>query len=285
MKNFLKIFILIFIVIIIVINYLSNVHITVVFKDLRPFEGKIPVYYKGLMIGKATDRFHSKDSQHTNVKITLYDKGLRLPLNTRAVLKKRIKNDKEYDYLELIYPLVPSERFIEENSHIHGSATVDVKEYLKNQTPEDLDKIKTNLMSASENLNSSLDAIFGLFVLIQDVLQENRANLKGSSHNLKETSANINRATKKIDNIIIEKQWNNTFDNIENSTGGLHGFTGRINGIADNINLSAPNFSSVLENTKCTMENINSISCGIRQTLSKNFGGLRLFFGRVIKEK
>ena len=278
MKKYILIFI-VFIVILSIFNYFANRHITAVFQDLRQFNGSLSVYYKGIKVGKATDKSHSKDALRTNVKITLFNKKLKLPLNTKAVLKKRVQNDREIDYIELIYPEVPSERYIKEYSHIHGYSTIDIKEYLKNQTPEDLDKIKSNLMSSSENLSSSLEAIGGMFILIQDILQENRENLKGSSHNIKETTDNINKVTKKFDNIVIEEQWNNTFNNIENSSGGLHNFTNNINKTITDVDNTIP---KTLENTKEITENLNSITCGIRQTLSKKFSGLRLFFGRVI---
>ena len=261
--------------------YFTHMHITAVFNNIRPIDGRIEVFYKGICIGKATDFTHSNDALRTYVKITLRNKKLKLPLNTKAVLKKRIKNDKEIDYIELVYPEVPSEKYIKENSHIHGYTTIDVKEYLKNQTPEDLDKIKSNLLTASENLYTTLDAIGGLFVLLQDILQENRANIKNSSSNFKDTTHNINKVTKKIDNIIIEEQWNNTFKNLENSTKGLHNFTHNINDTVTEFDKTMP---STLENTNQITENLNSITCGIKQTLKKNFGGLRLFFGKVIRE-
>lgn len=279
MRKFFVIFILA-ILSFVIINYFTNRHITAVFKDVRHFEGKIPVYYKGVVVGKATDKRHSNDYLRTNVKITIYNKKLRLPLNTKAVLKKRIKNDKEFDYIELIYPQVPSERFIDEHSHIHGHHTVDIKEYLKNQTPEDLEQIKNNILSASENLNTSLDALAGMFLIIQDVIGENRENLKNASRNLNKTTKNINTTTKKIDNIIIEEQWLNTFRNLENTTDGLHNLTHTVNGTASQADKTLP---ETLQNTNEITENVNSITCGIRQTLSKRFGGLRLFFGKVIE--
>ncbi len=263
-----------------IISYFSHRHFVAVFNDIRPFDGQINVYYKGVKVGKATDKVHSNDLLRTNVKITLWNKKLKLPLNTKAMLKKRIKNDQEIDYIELIYPQIPSERFISEHSHIHGYSTIDIKEYLKNQSPEDLDKIKSNLMTASENLYTTLDAIANMFILIQDILQENRGNIKGSSSNLKTTTENINNLTKKIDNIIIEEQWNNTFNNLENSTGGLHTFTHNINNTVTEFDKTMP---STLENTNQITDNLRSITCGIRQTLSKKFGGLRLFFGKVIE--
>ena len=280
MKKFLLLCLLILLAFIL-INYFCHLHFIAVFNDIRPFDGRIPVYFKGVKIGNAGDVTHNKNFIRTNVKITLRNKKLKLPLNTKAILKKRIKNDKEIDYIELIYPQTPSNRYIKDNSHIHGFSTVDLKEYLKNQSPEDLEKIKSNILSASENLYTSLNAIGSLFVLLQDILQENRGNIKNSSNNLKETTKNINRATKKIDNIILEEQWNNTFNNIENSTGGLHNFTNNINKTVTNFDNSMPD---TLKNTNEITQNLNSITCGIRQTLSKKFGGLRLFFGKVIQE-
>lgn len=276
MKKLLLILIIIFIFF--ALNYFSQMHITAVFSDIRPFDNNITVFYKGIPVGKVRRSSLSKDFQKTNLEISL-NKKLQLPLNTKAILKKRIKNDNEIDYIELIYPQIPSERFIKNYSHIHGYSTVDAKEYLKNQNPEDLDKIKTNLMTASENLYITLDAIGGMFVLIQDILQENRSNIKSSSANFKETTNNINKITKKFDNIIVEEQWNNTFSNIENSSSGLHLFTKNINSTITNANKTLTN---TLDNTNQITKNLNSITCGIRKTLSKNFGGLRLFFGKVI---
>ena len=279
MKNFIWIFIIIIFILIITV-YFSHRHFTVVFTDIRPFDKNISVYYKGILVGKTSSQSHSKDFLRTNVKITLYNKKIKLPLNTVAVLKKKIKNDYETDYIDLIYPNIASERFITENSHIHGISMVDIKEYLKNQNPEDLEKIKSNLLTSFENLSSSLEAIGGMFILIQDILQENRENLKSSSYNLQETSKNINKMSKKLDNIIIEEQWNNTFKNIENSTGGLHDFTSEINNTITNLNNSIP---ETLQNTNEITNNLSIITCGIRNTLSKKFGGLRLFFGKIIE--
>lgn len=278
MKKFVFIFV-VFILFICAVAYLSNRHIIAVFSYLRPFEGKIPVYYNGILIGKAKDKKHNIDLQKTNVKITLYNKNLKLPLNTKAVLKKQIKNDCEQDYIELIYPEIPSDRFITENSHIHGYATIDIKEYLKNQSPEDLDKIKTNLLAASENLNTSLGSLGDIFVLVQYILEDNRDNLKNSSRNIKEITQNINNASKKIDNSILEEQFSNTFKNIESSTENLHNFTYSIHQTSAEFRNTLPD---TLQNANEISSNLNSITCGIRNTLSKKFGGLRLFFGKVI---
>lgn len=260
-------------------NYKTHQHITLIFENIRPFEGKIPVFYKGLAVGKAVESYHSDDLQHTHIKITLYSKKLKLPANTEAVLKKRIKNKKEYDYLELIYPDSPDKETISENSFIHGKSTVDIREYFISHTIEDIDKIENNLIQASENLNLSLEALTGLFVVIQDMVQENRQNILEASHNLNQTSKNINTTTKKFENSIKTEQLKQTFDYIENSTDNLNKLTSNVSDATSEMNITTiPDINSTIKSANNLLGNLNSITCGIKQTLNKKFGGLRLLF-------
>ena len=48
------------------------------------------------------------------------------------------------------------------------------------------------------------------------------------------------------------------------------------------INKTMPNVGLSLKNFQGITSNLNSITCGIKQTLKKPFGGLRLLFGKVI---
>ena len=83
---------------------LSYTHIVVQFNELRPHEKNLPVYYKGIIIGKAEKKKHSNDYQHTLMKVVLYPKNLHLPINTEVELRQIVKNRKTKDYLELLYP-------------------------------------------------------------------------------------------------------------------------------------------------------------------------------------
>ena len=81
--------------------------------------------------------------------------------------------------------------------------------------------------------------------------------------------------TIKIDRAIKQKQLENILSDIENSS----------NGVVDTLNQlnqSYPNVDNSISQTKDILCNINAITCGIRKTLSKNFGLMRLFFGRPI---
>ena len=78
-------------------------YITVKFSELRPFHHRIPVYYKGIVVGKALDRNHTDDYKYTLVNVVLYAKNLMLPDNTKVLLKKEKRNnEKAHDFLELI---------------------------------------------------------------------------------------------------------------------------------------------------------------------------------------
>ena len=245
-------------------------HIKVEFEELRPFEHRIPVYYKGIMIGRASERKHGSDFKHTYVSVTLYPKNLMLPVNTEVLLKKLKRNKKESDFIELIYPKEPSQELISEGCILKGKATVDFEEYMRNQHPDDIAIIKENLTNASANLNYSLEALAQLFIILQDTVKENQPNIKG-------TTGNLYKATSKISDSINPEQISGTFSNIEQMTSNLNDTTAGVNG-------TLPQINSTLKNAQDIVANTNAISCGIRQTLRKKFGGLRLMFGRTINE-
>ena len=80
----------------------------------------------------------------------------------------------------------------------------------------------------------------------------------------------------KIDKAIKQQQLENTLSNIETST------TSIVSSL-DSLNSTMPNVDSSLNQTREMMCNLNAITCGIRKTLAKNFGLMRLFFGKVAK--
>lgn len=262
---------------IILFKQLTYTHITVRFKELRPFDAAIPVYYKGLIIGRAADRRHTNDYQHTLVKVVLYPRNLHLPINTTVLLKKEKKNKKEYDFLELVYPENPSDKLISNGTWLEGKTTVDLETFMKNQNPDDLEGIRANLASSAENLNMSLEALGQLFVILQDFVKENQPNVVG-------TTRNIEQATSKFNNSIKQEQLSNTFTNIETSTQNVQRITDSVYGTATDINKTIPNVNTTLRSTQELINNANTISCGVRQTLRKPFGGLRLIFGKTINE-
>ena len=250
-------------------KFSTYTYITAQFKELRPIKSSMPVYYKGLIVGRAKEAKHNDTFSHTLIKLVLYPKNLLLPSNTTVLLKKEKKKHKERDFLELIYPKEPTKTMLSNGSKIDGIATVDVDEFLSNRHPNELEEIKEDLAQSAKNLNYALSSLGMIFDNINEILEENKKNIF-------QTTKNVENMTIKIDKAIKQKQLENILSDIENSS----------NGVADTLNQlnqSYPNIDSSISQTKDILCNINAITCGIRKTLSQKFGILRLFFGQVVK--
>lgn len=259
-------------------------YITAEFKELRPFHNALPIYYKGIVIGKAKEKFHSEDFQHTLMNLELHKKHIMLPENTIVVLKKEKRNDKERDFLELVYPKEPSDIMLSNGSKIKGIATVDVDTFMSNQHPDDLEQIKQNLTNSTENLEVALAGLSELFILLQDVVKENEVNLANASKNLADTTGNLNQITNKFNSSVKQENLDKTMDGVNNSVQNLQAITSGLGTTTDSLNIAMPRVDATLYEVHGLASNANAISCGIRQTLAKRFGGLRLLFGKTIDE-
>ncbi len=252
-------------------------YVTAKFKELRPIHEKLPVYYKGLVVGKAREQRHSEDYNHTLIHLVLYPKNLLLPDNTTVMLKKEKHHDKERDFLELVYPKEPSTTMIADGAVLEGKATVDVDTFMANQNPDDLEAIKQNLAQSSENLNVAIEGLAMVFESVNEILKENRKNLYTTTGNLSKATRNLDNVTQKIDKSVQQKRLDNTISNLETLSANLNGTTTSVNGVI-------PHVDATMCQVQGLATNANAISCGVRKTLRKRFGGLRLLFGKVIDE-
>ena len=180
-------------------------YVTAKFRELRPIHEKLPVYYKGLVVGKAREQRHSDDFNHTLIRLVLYPKNLLLPENTIVMLKKEKHHDKERDFLELVYPKEPSNVMISNGSELEGKATVDIDTFMSNQNPEDLESIRHNLAESSENLNNALEGLSMVFESLNDILKENQKNLYTTTGNLSKATQNLDNMTTKFNKSIQQK--------------------------------------------------------------------------------
>ena len=273
MKNkliFLSLFI-IFIALYIAYKEFVCIHIFAKFKELRPLHNNIPVYYKGIVIGKTTGKKHSKDGAHTIIKMILYPNKLMLPVNTEVFLKKEKKDNKEKDFLEFIYPKNPSNILISNNSILNGFVSSDMDMFLASQNLEGLETMKENLIQTTQNL---LDASESLSELLDNI----NSTVVSSKKNIVDTTKNIENMTEKIDNSMRQDKLDNTISSIEESAQNI------TNMIADASDSIIPNINSTSDNVNGITENVNAITCGIRKTLRKRCGMIRLIFGQVIDE-
>lgn len=278
MKKFITILILIPIIFVIHFLYreINSFYITASFRDLRPFYGNIPVYYKGIKIGRAKDIRHSNDYENSLLRIQIFGKNHKIPDNAKIYLKKEVRGKSHYDYLELVMPETPSGKYIKEDSWLEGKCSIDIENFLRNQDPDDIENLRANLVKASDNLNVTLESVAGLFDLASGVLAENRPAFKKSVDNLETSTKNITNTTNKIDNAISEEQLSATLENIENITSKTNDITGNI------IDTSMVGVNEIITKTNCILDDANCITKGIRRSMSKPFGGFRLMFGKVV---
>lgn len=286
MKKVLVFFLILIILVlgIFLYNISTNMYITAKFRELRPFQEHLPVYYKGLVVGRASEKKHSEDYKHTFINIVLHKKNIMLPENTQVFLKKEKRDDKERDFLELIYPKEPSSIMISNGSVLEGIATVDVDTFMANLHPDDIEQMKQNLVQSTENLSIALEGLSELMVLLQDMVKENNKNFVVASKNIAQTTDNINQLSQKINGSLNPKTLDDSFQNIYRTTQNLNNISGNLTTTTQSFNVAMPQIDSILYEVHGVASNTNLITKGVKNTLSKRFGGLRLLFGRTVNE-
>ena len=265
-------------------------HITVKFTDLRPFHRHINVYYKGYKIGKTCKIKPSDDYQSTLVKVIIYPKNLKLPSNTTAILKKEKHLRTKIDYLELVAPKEPADTYLQNNDVIEGTSTVDAESFFASLDKNSLENVKKEIEQTVKNLNGMIEALSGIFVTVQEILNENRANINTTLRNLSLSSANLRSTTASLHSALSEQRLNSTFSSLDSTTANFSSGTTNLQAITTNIeqlsqalNSAMPQVETAITETGCLMKNLNEITCGIKNKLKTRFGGLRIFFGKVIE--
>jgi len=261
------------------IRLATNTKVIVKFKDLRPFHEKAPVYYKGFKVGHVIKIAPSGDYQNTIVTILIHPK-MKLPANTTAKLKVHKTRWMHRDYIDLLYPENPETAHLKNGSVISGETSIDIHSYLANVSPDTYKQMEENAAATLQNLNDTTGMLFSVFSIINNVLSESESDLKNTVGNFASTSKSSSQIIDKIDNAISQQQLENTLSNIQaatfNANAAVMGFTGT----ATSVNRTIPNINTTLEGVNSIVANVDEITCGVKHTMRKRFGGLRLFFGK-----
>lgn len=106
--------------------------ITVRFKEVPPvikFAGDVSVYYRGYKVGKATCKKLSNDQKYILFCVEINYKNLKLPINTKIVLKTQdLFGDR---YFEFIYPDKPDKKMLAHGDIVDGTAVYErIDKYL-----------------------------------------------------------------------------------------------------------------------------------------------------------
>lgn len=267
-------------------------YLTVEFNDARPVRNKIPVYYKGYRIGKVEKIKPSDNFQTTLVTIVLYPKNLKLPKNTTALLTREKRERKEIDFINLLYPEKPSEVMLISGDTINGFTTVDIENYFSSKAlTGELDALTNNANSLMESFKLTSDALTEFLNVLTATVDENRPAIKIMTNNLAQMSNSFRLFALKLNNSINESQLKNTFTNVDMTSSSvvvtgknIEGITQNIDSITGDINSQGAQISSSISNAEIITQNLADITGGLKNTLSKNFGGLRLIFGKPISK-
>ena len=267
---------------------LNNLKVTAVFDELEPFPHNINVYYKGFRLGRSTRVYPSKDFTQTYVDMNLHMDNFSLPDNITAKVKTKNKRD----YIELIYPDMPSVRYLKNHDKIKGTKGVNFASFIQDQADSGgLDDLSENLSETVEDAGETMKALTDLFHTANDILVDLRPSLKESGENLAITTRNLTVATDNIANVSKSlnrsakpKILDNTFSNIELITRNLElttSNTALLTKRADSETVLLLN--CLIKNANKVVLNINDIIKGFKVTLSKRFAGMRLIFGKPLE--
>lgn len=295
-KNVSRIALLIFIILgslLFIYRILTYTYLTVEFNQARPVRNKIPVYYKGYRIGKVEKIRPSKDFLSTNVTIVLYPRHLKLPINTTALLTREKRGEHyETDFINLLYPEEPSEATLKSGDKIIGVTTIDIESFFSEKAVSgELDIITKNVNTLLEELQSTSKALSQLMGVLQDTVDENRPSIKTMTGNLATMSNELKNFAAKLNNSLDDKEikstlsnFNQTSSNVVTTSKNLEEITKNIDEMTSELNKETQNITSAIKNASRITHNIERITTGIKNTMSKNFAGFRLMFGKPIQK-
>ena len=274
-------------------DYLNHTYIKAEFNKMDPMPSKMGVYYKGYKLGSTTKLKISKDFKTTYLYIKLNQRCLQLPKNISA----KIKNyDKDIKYVDIIYPSAPMIRYIRTGDTIKGESgfTISGISDINQAHLDDLSEKGGSLLSSA---TKTTDSLTELFILVTDILKENRENILSSTTHLKNGMANLENSTlnlknmsQKIDNGITEQNIKNSSSNIEqitsnfaNSSKEFISISGNFNKSSSDFSILVPKLSTLIDGVQLVVCNVNEIVVGVKKTLQQRLGGARIIFGKPMK--
>lgn len=261
---------------------IGTTKITIHFEDLEPLKKHLPVYYNGFKLGHTTSIYPSKDYKSMMVDIRIVLKNLKLPLNTSAILRRKDKKD----YIELEYPDAPYIQNLRNNDIIEGHLGVNFEHFLQDQAESGgFDQIKDNVNNTIISAGQTFDALTQMIQVITDILHDAQPIIQDSIRNVNLTSKNLADSSYEIKNTIEKGYLDKSLYNIQQTSNNLVLTTKNTTGFTEALNRdSNVLINCLLKNLNIVVSNINKIIVGVGETLSKKFGGLRLFFGKTISE-
>lgn len=252
-------------------RYLSYTRIVAEFDEAEPLPPKMSVFYKGFNIGKVTKVKPIDDYTKTEVHILFFPADLQLPKNVTA----RVKNyRKKFDYIDIVYPQLPSETMLKNGDRIKGKTSASVEAFLNEQSENGtLDLIVDNVSTFIETLNNTTKNAGDLLNTLNSTVKENQRNINRTTGNLEMTTRNLRLTTLKLNRSIKQDM---TDESIEN----LNQTTRNIKEITKNIDCATRNLTQTMDNVNSITGNVDDITCTVSRTIKSRMGMMRLLFGK-----
>lgn len=262
----------------------DNADILVEFQKMRPIKEKVNVYYNGFKVGTTAGLKPCDHSKNICSKVRLDKNLMILPKNIEIKLKqKKISDNKFEDYMEIQYPVSPDFETIKDGAIIKGEVASGFHNYLNEEVSySDMEMIKQNLISATDNLNKASGILVDILSSIDDVTSNSKQNSKLLISNLNKTVSNLSLLIGKIDNSLDDKVIRSIFYNVDDSTKNLNGTLENIRNFTYELNSDSGDIKSTMNSLNSISRNIDEIVQGVNCTLQKPFGGLRLIFGAPV---
>lgn len=262
----------------------DNADILVEFQKMRPIKEKVNVYYNGFKVGRTAGLKPCDHSKNICSKVRLDKNLMILPKNIEIKLKqKKISDNKFEDYMEIQYPVSPDFETIKDGAIIKGEVASGFHNYLNEEVSySDMEMIKQNLISATDNLNKASGILVDILSSIDDVASNSKQNSKLLISNLNKTVSNLSLLIGKIDNSLDDKVIRSIFYNVDDSTKNLNGTLENIRNFTYELNSDSGDITGTMNSLNSISRNIDEIVQGVNCTLQKPFGGLRLIFGAPV---
>lgn len=262
----------------------DNADILVEFQKMRPIKEKVNVYYNGFKVGRTAGLKPCDHSKNICSKVRLDKNLMILPKNIEIKLKqKKISDNKFEDYMEIKYPVSPDFETIKDGAIIKGEVASGFHNYLNEEVSySDMEMIKQNLISATDNLNKASGILVDILSSIDDVASNSKQNSKLLISNLNKTVSNLSLLIGKIDNSLDDKVIRSIFYNVDDSTKNLNGTLENIRNFTYELNSGSGDITGTMNSLNSISRNIDEIVQGVNCTLQKPFGGLRLIFGAPV---
>lgn len=263
--------------------YNTSYYVIVRFDELGSITKNMSAYYNGFKIGKITKINPDKDFKHMVARINLYYKDMNLPQNTTVKVEAFPNGEL---YLEFVYPPSPSLKTIKRGDILEGIAKYSLEEFMLGQNVSGVsDIVSIHVLKALNAMDLANKEMEQFFKVTSKVVEENKKGISLSVDNIvlmtdsfAQMAENLNKASKKLNNSMDEKDLKKTTSNIKDTTDNIAKAT-------KDIDKTVKKIDDTITQVNAVSENLNVITCGVKETLAKRFGGMRIMFGTPVKQQ